>query len=319
MDKTAADSVLPGLYAACGAKYLIIYQQQKAYEMFYTLIAEYPDHKLVSNAIASILANPYTCTIAGVLKDDPVLTSRDNLVPEILLSCAEHFSQTDNAQSAYDMYLDLFKDYPDFAQAHNIAESFQNNQYACNLAKQSVIPEYLKNINGLLPDIYYRCGKTYSTAKEYKDAIVILERFLNEYPQEPRLEEVRTLLAQAMIADARSAGAGTIDTPQQTGTTSTGKTMVQIQNDSPNRIRLVFTGPVTRIEELDACASCTTYSIIGTTYCPEKGPLGQYEMPTGSYDVLVESIGDDVTPFTGNWSLGGGNYYSCFFIVTSYK
>jgi hypothetical protein len=54
-------------------------------------------------------------------------------------------------------------------------------------------------------------------------------------------------------------------------------------------------------------------------YCPEKCPLGVYEMSSGTYDVLVESIGDDVTPFTGNWSLDGGDYHSCFFIVRSYR
>lgn len=96
--------------------------------------------------------------------------------------------------------------------------------------------------------------------------------------------------------------------------------MVVIQNDSPERLRLVFSGSQSMIVELAACSSCTTYMFTPFS-CPEKGPVGRYSLTPGNYEVLVESISDSgVTPYTGTWELvGGDEYYSCFYIRQSFR
>jgi hypothetical protein len=121
------------------------------------------------------------------------------------------------------------------------------------------------------------------------------------------------------VADAKASGAGEIAAPERSGSTDSASTLVVIQNDSPERLRLVFSGPEARIEELETCGACARYSLVGPAFCPEKGPIGRYTLQPGEYEVLVEAISDEgVTPFTGTWPLGeGGEYYTCFFIVTT--
>ena len=92
-----------------------------------------------------------------------------------------------------------------------------------------------------------------------------------------------------------------------------------IQNDSPNELRIVFSGLQNIIEKLGPCSDCIEYPDPGPIYCPEKGPIGTYTLLPGNYDVLVEVVDEySVTPWVGDWALAGGYEYSnCFFIVTS--
>lgn len=171
----------------------------------------------------------------------------------------------------------------------------------------------------LLPNLLYECGQTYEGIKYYSGAIQMYDKFLSEYPSHSLASSVEDSLARAIVADARASGAGIIPAPERSGSTSGGSTLVIIQNDSPERLRIVFSGPDSRIEELAACSSCQTYSLIGPLYCPEQGPIGRYTLPPGQYDVVVQSISDNgVTPWTGDWDLiSGDEYYSCFFITVT--
>lgn len=184
-----------------------------------------------------------------------------------------------------------------------------------SLEQGNLIPQKDSNLPGLL----YACGQTYEATENYSGAVQVYERILNDYPGAVAGTEVEDALARAIVAEARAAGAGTIPAPQVSGTTEGGSTVVIIQNDSPDRLRLVFSGPDSRIEEIEPCESCEKYSVVGPVYCPEKGPIGQYTLPPGQYDVVVQSVSDSgVTPWTGNWELiSGDEYYSCFFITTT--
>jgi len=168
-----------------------------------------------------------------------------------------------------------------------------------------------------LPELVAECGRYYSDSGSYADAVRLYESFLLTYPNHQLSSQVEELLASASVAQARAEGAGTIDRPQQSGTTGTTSAEVIIQNASPERIRLVLTGPETLIEEIDPCTECVTYSGVGPAECPEAGPVGTYTLSPGSYQVLVESSSDTgTTPFTGTWDLAEGDQYSsCFYIV----
>jgi hypothetical protein len=122
------------------------------------------------------------------------------------------------------------------------------------------------------------------------------------------------------VSQAQALGAGEIPAPERSGSTGSEATAVIIQNDSPEPLRIVFSGPESRVEELEACDTCTNYTGVGPLYCPELGPIGTYTLAPGAYDVVVESIGDDgTTPWTGAWELvTGDEYYSCFFVVTTF-
>jgi len=178
---------------------------------------------------------------------------------------------------------------------------------------------YIPQNSTLLPNLLYQCGQTYEGISNYSGAIQMYDKFLSEYPSHSLASGVEESLARVMVADARASGAGIIAAPERSGSTSGGSTVVIIQNDSPERLRIVFSGPDSRIEELVACSSCQTYSLSGPLYCPEKGPIGRYTLTPGQYDVVVQSVSDTgVTPWSGDWNLmSGDEYSSCFFITVT--
>ena len=170
-----------------------------------------------------------------------------------------------------------------------------------------------------LPGLYQACGQAYTAVKDYTSAVAIYQRFITDYPNHPAYNQVETALAKAAVSEARAAGAGEIAPPSSTGEGSgSGPAVVIIQNDSREQISLVFSGPEASFETLEVCDECEDYVGDGPEFCPELGPIGTYELPAGTYEVVVKSISDDgVIPFTGTWELAAGEeYYSCFFLVT---
>ena len=185
--------------------------------------------------------------------------------------------------------------------------------------------DYLEQ-NGLFPDVdntlpplLYQCGHTYYDSQNYSRAAEVYEQFLMLYPNHSLGPEVEDGLARSIVAGAKGSGAGTIPAPDLSGSSGSGSTVVVIRNDSPNRLRIAFSGTEGRVEELSACSSCTNYTSIGPIFCPEQGPIGRYTLTPGQYDVVVQSISDtSVTPWTGTWTLASGDEYSsCFFLVTT--
>jgi hypothetical protein len=163
------------------------------------------------------------------------------------------------------------------------------------------------------------CGQAHEDNNDPTSALELYQLLLADYPDHPLTEETTAALARASVAEAKAAGAGNIPAPQSVGGSGSGPAVVVIQNDSPEKLSIIFSGPEARIEELEPCASCTNYTGDGPEACPEQGPIGSYELPEGDYEVVVKSISDEgVTPFTGQWSLATGDeYYSCFFLVTT--
>ena len=94
-----------------------------------------------------------------------------------------------------------------------------------------------------------------------------------------------------------------------------------IQNDSPRSMSLVFKGPDVRVERIEPCTDCIEYIGAGPESCPAKGPIGEYVLQPGEYDVVVRAADDSgVTPFRGTWDLAADDeYYSCFYLVKSFQ
>ncbi|MEW5988956.1 MAG: hypothetical protein AB1791_20215 [Chloroflexota bacterium] len=176
---------------------------------------------------------------------------------------------------------------------------------------------WLPDLDAKLPLFYQACGQVFVGTGDYSQAVAMFQRFVTAYPNHPAFEDVKQALAKAAVAEARAAGAGEIAPPQSVGGSGSGPAVVVIQNDSPEQLSLIFSGPEAVIESLDLCLACTDFTT-DPEFCPELGPIGRYEVPAGTYEVVVSSISDtEVTPFTGTWELSPGEeYYSCFFLVT---
>lgn len=180
------------------------------------------------------------------------------------------------------------------------------------LQTQTLIPQPETN----LPRLYNACGTDYAVRKKYPKAIAMYERVLDQYPKHSLATAAKAELVKAIVADARAKGTGSIPAPEASGSTGSGDTVVVIQNASPSKLRLVFSGPTPRLEELPACKGCTKYINTAPASCPKNGTVGTYTLKPGDYNVLVKTIGATARPFAGNWALSNGTRYnSCFFIV----
>lgn len=194
-------------------------------------------------------------------------------------------------------------------------------QGVCKYVDALLSNNLLSRSDTKLPELYFRCGQRYVDDKDYTNSIVMYEQFLRDYPNHPLASEVQAALARSIVADARGRGAHELPPPERIGSTTGGYSVVTIQNDSPQRLQIVFSGPEARIEELQACALCSTYTESSAPlHCPERGPIGRYTLKPGQYDVVVRSLSDTSTiPWRGSWPLSSGDeYHSCFIIVTEY-
>lgn len=177
--------------------------------------------------------------------------------------------------------------------------------------------QLVEEISQKLPLLYQACANQYQTQGEYSQAVVFSERFLKAYPQHPLQPEIKQLLAQSLIAEAQQQGAGIISQPSSSGSSDSSYTVVQIQNKSPRRMQIVFSGPETRIEELEPCFECERHTKNNPEFCGKLGPVGRYTLPPGDYKIVVKSADKHrVHPFRGDWTLQSGNTYSeCFRLV----
>jgi tetratricopeptide (TPR) repeat protein len=169
-----------------------------------------------------------------------------------------------------------------------------------------------------IPPLYAACGSLFFEQGRYGESVTMYSRLLEEYEDHPLTQSADEKLAQALIREAEASGASTIHQPQRISSTDVEGAQVMIQNASPHEISLVFSGVETVFEELPPCDSCKNYTGTEPEVCPEEGPVGIYELPAGTYQVVVKSVGGRlVIPFTGEWTLRtGGVYYTCFYLVS---
>ncbi len=211
----------------------------------------------------------------------------------------------------------------------NLRELFQKSSVetetlatleVCNrleiLTEKNLLPPSDPNAQSIYPS----CGKTYEIEKSYEEAISIYENFLKMYPNHPLIENVKRSLARTTITQIKEEEEERyIESPERTGITADGSTVVEIQNSSPVGMRIIFSGITPRFEELEDCDECQKYIGESPESCPGKGPIGRYTLEPGEYEIVIKSKANDgerVNPWAGNWHLErGAEYKSCFFIT----
>ena len=248
------------------------------------------------------------------------------------LECVAFLNGVDKQQAkdfsgalfAYDGFITTYAASPLVEVARNKVESIYSenepanfiNEELCEQIDQFLINDLIPQRDTNLPLVYFACGQLFDKAELYFVAIDYYELFLNGYPNNPRASEVKSALLHSIVANAKTSGAGNLPTPERSATTDDGSTVVIVRNESPESLRIVFSGSENRIEELEACSTCSTY-YASPLFCPDTGPVGRYTVQPGQYFVVVESTSDSgTTPWSGNWTLeSGGEYTNCFFIV----
>lgn len=197
------------------------------------------------------------------------------------------------------------------ANGESISQPVVNRAGYDELARRNLIAEEY------VPGLTHACGQFAMGQQNYEQASRLFTDFLQSYPEHELAGEAESGLANATVELANAANAPQISQPEAIPGSTVGVATISIQNASPEGIRMTFVGTETRIEQLDACENCTTYSGDGPEECPSEGTSATYTLQPGEYQVVVESIGEFVTPYRGTWDLQGGfEYPQCFFIVT---
>jgi tetratricopeptide (TPR) repeat protein len=189
----------------------------------------------------------------------------------------------------------------------------------CDVLDALEAQQFIAGTPDPLPPLLYACGQAYEAEKAYAEAIAAYARFREDYPDHELAADVDEALARATLAETDESGAGSLpEPPEGEGAGTEGVATILIQNDSPEQLSMVFSGPDIRVEDLEACADCAEVTDGGLHECRELGPTGEYKVAPGTYEVVVKSgSGSNVIPFRGTWTLDAGQVYaSCFFIVT---
>jgi tetratricopeptide (TPR) repeat protein len=237
-------------------------------------------------------------------------------------------------EAALSNYATLAKIYSDSAliepARQRVAEMFQTAKLSAlttpNLckqfdpvSKQDLVPNLIPK-SDTIPQFYLACGKGYETTQQYQQAMALYRQFLDQHPT-TQTQAMERGLARATVANWRKQGVQTTEPPAFVGMTADGSTVIDIQNSSPRRMQITFSGPTPKFEELEPCQDCRIYANRGPEACPEKGPIGRYKLEPGQYQVAVEFMeqpNEMIESAVGDWKLSeGSEYRKCHVIVNN--
>ena len=277
-------------------------------------------HGFTDESDLSIALGGESCFMQEQLESAGWLTREDTL-PLYHYYCSRLLMRQKSPEAAFEHVSTLMREFPRHSLTENIWASLEDSTAFCGILQSEEILAQNSHRADSLPEMYLACGKNYIEEDDVSNALWVYEGFVVNFPDHPDAVQVNKTLALLLIEDAKASGSGTIERPDSSGWAPSGVARVVIQNDSPHQLKLVFSGADARIETLPACTTCKDYSTIGPVFCPEEGPVATYDLTPGTYEVLVEATDEGgVIPFTGTWELQGGNeFYSCFFVVTTWN
>jgi hypothetical protein len=154
----------------------------------------------------------------------------------------------------------------------------------------------------------YACGVSQYKNAEFTDSLATMNAFLTTYPHDPNAPLAQKFTIAAQIAEQEPAAG------KQTPTLTTGGSVsVTILNDSPDSLKILYTGPATGTLTLSACGSCSIYATTqdgqdnACTDSDTNYPQTTITLPPGTTYLLQEAPDDtNTTPtaFTEQYEAG---------------
>ncbi|ONK14677.1 hypothetical protein [Streptomyces sp. MP131-18] len=142
-----------------------------------------------------------------------------------------------------------------------------------------------------VPDGLFACGSARFLSGDYTGAETSLTELVTDHPEHDRAGHAGDILIAAQIA-AELPAAGE-ELPPAPGSGGGGATViVEVLNDSPNELELLWTGPRTGSETVAPCPDCSIYPADpGTDSCTANidYPSTTLELPAGDYHFLHRS------------------------------
>lgn len=270
----ARPDFMPALSYRCGWMYAKLEDWENAFRMHEYVLKNYPNHSLASSAAHALLDNPAACERHNALQKT-IIAERLDFMPALSHRCGRMYAEQKDWEKAFRMHEYILNNHPNHQLAADAERALLDNPVACE-RHGSLQNTTLAGRPDFMPTLSYRCGQMYERKKDWANAIRMYEHVLNNHPNHALALDAEAALARSILERAKAEGAGEIAAPEPSGRTNKDIVEVVVQNDSPARLRIVFSGPETRVEELEACASCQIYSVTGPLHCPEKGPVGRY-------------------------------------------
>ena len=171
-----------------------------------------------------------------------------------------------------------------------------------------------------MANLFYRCGLVAEETGEFAEALRLYEYFLASHANHQLVEKVQAAYASIIVDQTKASKTRELGDPQQIGSTGGNRASLVIYNASPEKIRIVLSGPDSQVDELEACESCRKYTEDETSGpCPDDAHSETYQLTQGDYDVVIGPPNDPSTsPFAGEWDLvKGGDYHLCIILVTT--
>lgn len=306
---------LPKVRLWCASTYRAAGRDSDAYAAALVVLQSAVGAEIRTEAEGIALQTAGACADLETLLGLTALSSDDDLLAGFLQRC---MSSTDDAAQLADLQIAVLAHLPDRPEAAAAEAAALANYAACDHLEQMRSEPAIANRAGFLPTITLTCAQTAEFFQDYTGAVERYQWFIDHVPTDDRLVAARDGLARSLIAQARQGGTGSLPQPTDTGGSGGSLATVVIYNDSPEELRIVLSGPESRIETLAASATSGTYDLVGPTSCRTDVPSLELQVAAGDYQVLVEATGGGISPFTGTWTLDRGDAYaSCFFIVTT--
>ena len=252
---------------------------------------------------------------------------------------ADGLEATNLRRNAFMDYQVVVTDHPGTAQAAAVRSDL-DNAYASVIAKALGRPcdaltelTYLSTVSlpeakagaararTARPGTLYNCALKEIGSGKYDSAIEHLDEFIADYPRDARVATARQKRIAAEVAKVRAGATGDIAPLQRTGNGPSGTAIVQVVNDSPYALEILYSGPVADRLTVPACASCQVRSspLLSRYFAPTCGgtgvPAKTVRLKPGTYQVVVRaSASDGPRPYSGSWKLTGGSRYdNCYY------
>ncbi len=302
----------------CALLYRDAGRADDAYDTALTVLRSDGDQQLTERAASLVIANPRMCAIFDEVRSLAGLDRRPADLSAALQTCITTAVGNADPLEAARLRLALLSALPADANAASAADGLLQSPEACAVLSDAQADAVVMAREGFVANFTFWCAQVAENSGQFDAAVERYQWFVDNAPLDERAVAARDGLARALISQAQNSGAGTLPQPTKSGGSGGSLTAVVVFNDSPEELRLVLSGPESRIEIIPASPTSTTYSLTGPDVCRTDVPSLKLQLQPGDYQTLVESTSGGVNPFVGSWTLVKGSAYrSCFFVVTS--
>jgi tetratricopeptide (TPR) repeat protein len=262
------------------------------------------------------LATPEMCSQPAKYLNFMSAADRQKQLPELYYACGESAYKENKWNDAVNWFKRIIIDFPSHAKVEQIETRLIDDPNICtHLTELENDPVFLSRpaFRALL---YNHCGNLYTSNNDIDQAIQIYETLYLQFPEDPLAITAQDQLTILYQQKAAISGLK-LPAPDRSGEALSGVSEVLLMNNSPTRLKVIFSGIESYSLVLDECASCRDFLDNAPTFCPEIGPSQKITLAPGTYQVTVIPLPKSGLPLlSGTWELADQTSYSnCFMTV----